>query len=156
VQLGTSPQPFRRNISPSSSAQSKPSRKSEIYWLTLRSSRRKRYVPPKRQWSSTKLQGVTTQQIVIFVITNVKSSNTVAYLLKARTMEPQKQPLLANGSETTFVPKQRFGKHVPATTDKHATIEVLLETVSTQSVKTGYKEENLGKRVSSVREAVKK
>jgi hypothetical protein len=27
----------------------------------------------------------------------------VAYLLKARTVEPEKQPLLANGSETTFI-----------------------------------------------------
>jgi hypothetical protein len=27
----------------------------------------------------------------------------VAYLLKARTVEPVKQPLLANGSETTFL-----------------------------------------------------
>jgi hypothetical protein len=30
----------------------------------------------------------------------------VAYLLIARTVEPEKQPLLANGSETTFVSKQ--------------------------------------------------
>jgi hypothetical protein len=29
----------------------------------------------------------------------------VAYLLKARTVEPEKQPLLANRSETTFVPR---------------------------------------------------
>jgi hypothetical protein len=34
----------------------------------------------------------------------------VAYLLKARTVEPQKQPLLANGSETIFVSRQRFDK----------------------------------------------
>jgi hypothetical protein len=31
----------------------------------------------------------------------------VAYLLKARTVEPEKQPLLANGSETKFVSRQR-------------------------------------------------
>jgi hypothetical protein len=30
----------------------------------------------------------------------------VAYLLKARTVEPEKQPLLANGSEATFVSRQ--------------------------------------------------
>jgi hypothetical protein len=30
----------------------------------------------------------------------------VAYLLKARTVAPEKQPLLANGSETTFVSTQ--------------------------------------------------
>jgi hypothetical protein len=30
----------------------------------------------------------------------------VAYLLKARTVEPEKQSLLANGSETIFVSRQ--------------------------------------------------
>jgi hypothetical protein len=52
----------------------------------------------------------------------------VEYFLKARTVEPEKQPLLANGSETTFVSRQQLGKHVPAATDTYATIEVLLET----------------------------
>jgi hypothetical protein len=33
-------------------------------------------------------------------------NDTVAYLLKARTVEPEKHPLLANGSETTFVSGQ--------------------------------------------------
>jgi hypothetical protein len=55
--------------------------------------------------------------------------NTAAYLLKANTEEPEKQPLLANGTETTFVSGQRLGKHVHATTDKHATIVALLEMV---------------------------
>jgi hypothetical protein len=32
----------------------------------------------------------------------------LAYLLKARTVEPEKQPLLANGSEITFVSSQRL------------------------------------------------
>jgi hypothetical protein len=31
------------------------------------------------------------------------NDNTVAYLLKARNVEPEKQPLLVNGSETKFV-----------------------------------------------------
>jgi hypothetical protein len=31
----------------------------------------------------------------------------VAHLLKARTVESEKQPLLAKGSETTFVSRQR-------------------------------------------------
>jgi hypothetical protein len=52
--------------------------------------------------------------------------NIVVYVLKARTVEPEKQPLLGNGSETTFVSRQRLGKHVPAAMDTHATIEVLL------------------------------
>jgi hypothetical protein len=46
----------------------------------------------------------------------------VAYLLKERTVEPEKQPLLANGVETTFVSKQRLGKYIPASTVTHATI----------------------------------
>jgi hypothetical protein len=66
----------------------------------------------------------------------------VAYLFKARTVEPEQEPLLANSSETTFVSKQRLGKHVPAATGTHAIIEVLLETVfSTRSVKRGISQE---------------
>jgi hypothetical protein len=53
----------------------------------------------------------------------------VAYLFRARTVKSEKQPLLANGSETTSVSRQRLGKHVPVATDTHATIEILLETV---------------------------
>jgi hypothetical protein len=78
----------------------------------------------------------------------------VTYLLKARTVEPEKQPLLGNGYETTFIPRQRLGKHVPATADTHATIKVMLETAfSTRSVQRGYKEDN---RVNSVLEAVER
>jgi hypothetical protein len=81
----------------------------------------------------------------------------VAYLLKARIVEPEKQPLLASGSETTLLSRQRLGKHVPAAKDTHATIEVLLETVfSTLSVHKGYKEDNWGNRVTSVRKALKR
>jgi hypothetical protein len=36
----------------------------------------------------------------------------VAYLLKARTVEPEKQALVVNGSETTSVSTWRLGKHV--------------------------------------------
>jgi hypothetical protein len=56
-------------------------------------------------------------------------------------VEPEQQPLLANGSGTTFVSRQRLGKYVPEVTDVDAAIEVLLETVfSTQSVQRGYKD----------------
>jgi hypothetical protein len=73
----------------------------------------------------------------------------VAYKLKAKTMEREKQPLLANGFETTFVSRQRLGKHVPAATDMHATIEVLLETVlSAWSVQRSCKEDRWGNGVS--------
>jgi hypothetical protein len=75
----------------------------------------------------------------------------VVYLLKARTVEPEKQPLLANGSETTFISRQ----HVPAATNTCATIEELVETVfSIRSVQMVYKEDSLGNRVSSVRKSV--
>jgi hypothetical protein len=83
--------------------------------------------------------------------------NIVAYLLKARTVEPEKQPLLADGSETTFVARKWVDEHVPAATDTNATIEVLLETVfSTRSLQRSYNEDNWGIRVSSVRECAKK
>jgi hypothetical protein len=69
----------------------------------------------------------------------------VAYLLKAKTMLPEKQPLLANGCETTFVSRQLLGKHVLAAMDTYATIEVILETVFyTRSVQMGYKEQKWG------------
>jgi hypothetical protein len=81
----------------------------------------------------------------------------VTYLLHARTVGTKKQPLLANGSETTFYSRKRLGNHVPAATDTHATIEVLLEKVFfTRSVQRGYKEDNWGNRVRSVWESVKK
>jgi hypothetical protein len=80
----------------------------------------------------------------------------VVYLFKARTVEPEKQTLLANGSETAFVSRQRLGKHVPAATDTHATIQVSLETVfSTRAVQRGYKEDIWGNRVSFVWKSVK-
>jgi hypothetical protein len=72
-------------------------------------------------------------------------------------VKPEKEPLLANGSETTFVSRQRLGKYVPAATNTHTIIEVRLETVlSTRSVQRGYKEDNWGNQVSSVRESARK
>jgi hypothetical protein len=40
-------------------------------------------------------------------ITPIEPVSTVSYLLKARAVEPEKKPLLVNGSETTFVFGQR-------------------------------------------------
>jgi hypothetical protein len=37
----------------------------------------------------------------------VGCENPRAYLLKARTVKPEKQPFLANDSEATFVSRQR-------------------------------------------------
>jgi hypothetical protein len=43
------------------------------------------------------------------------------------------------------VSKKRIGKHIPAATNMHATIELLLETLfSTQSVQRSHKEDNRG------------
>jgi hypothetical protein len=62
----------------------------------------------------------------ISIATKPRSQNNneyiVAYLLKARTVEPEKQPLLANCSEITFISMQRLCKHVPVAPDTHATI----------------------------------
>jgi hypothetical protein len=57
--------------------------------------------------------------------------------------------------------RQRIGKHVPAATNTHATIELLLETVfSTRSMQMAYNEDRWGDTVSlelsSVRESVKR
>jgi hypothetical protein len=41
----------------------------------------------------------------------------VACLLRGRTVEREKHPLLANGSKTTFVSGQRLGKHIPMETN---------------------------------------
>jgi hypothetical protein len=68
------------------------------------------------------------------------------------------KPLLCNDREiskyTTAVYRQRLIKHLPAVTDTHITIEVLLETVfAILSVVRDYKEDKWGKQVSSVRES---
>jgi hypothetical protein len=39
----------------------------------------------------------------------------MAHLLKARNVEPEKQPMIANGSETTSVSRQQ-------TTEKHPSV----------------------------------
>jgi hypothetical protein len=45
---------------------------------------------------------------VTHIVTSLLGSYYIgAYLLKARTVVPEKQPLLANGSETTFVSRHR-------------------------------------------------
>jgi hypothetical protein len=82
----------------------------------------------------------TSQKEIPSVFSEISGMTTLVRILlwhicsKARTMEPEKQPLLTNGYET-FVSMQQLGKHVPAETDTHATIEVLLETVfSTRSL----------------------
>jgi hypothetical protein len=58
----------------------------------------------------------------------------VAYLLKAKTVEPKEQLLLVNAYEITFFSRQWLGKHIPMATDMHAIIEVLFSTWSVQGV----------------------
>jgi hypothetical protein len=79
----------------------------------------------------------------------------MAYLLKARTVEPEKQLLLVNGSETTFVSRQQLGKHIPVATDMHATRGTDGNCVF-YSVCPKYKEDNWGNEVTSVSDAVMK
>jgi hypothetical protein len=61
----------------------------------------------------------------------------LAYLLKTKTVETEKQPLVANGSETTFLSRQRLDKHYPAATDTHA--QEMEMVFSTQSLQRGYR-----------------
>jgi hypothetical protein len=43
-----------------------------------------------------------------FIISSIENcENIVTYFFKARTLQPEKQPLLANDPETTFFYKQR-------------------------------------------------
>jgi hypothetical protein len=79
----------------------------------------------------------------------------VAYLREVKNLEPEKQPLLANGSETKFNSRQQLPKHVPTARDTHATVKVLLERVLLiRSVQRGYKEDNWGNRVSESQRCV--
>jgi hypothetical protein len=56
--------------------------------------------------------------------------STVAYLLKARNAEPEKQPLLGNGSANTPVARQRLNnRHVIVENDAHAIIGEWFEAV---------------------------
>jgi hypothetical protein len=115
------------------------------------------------QWNNEKYVNVSLHTIIFMYH---RSHPTVSledpdcwmgYLLKARTVEPEKQPPLANDSETTFVSRQWLSKRIPSTADTHATTEELLEMVfSTQSMQKDYKEDNWGKDVSSVWDAVMK
>jgi hypothetical protein len=48
------------------------------------------------------------------------------------------------------ISRQRIGKHIPAATNMHATMKLLLDTVfSTRSVQGSYKEDKWGDRVEA-------
>jgi hypothetical protein len=51
--------------------------------------------------------------IVFFVSPSECWNNIVTYLLIVKTVEPKKQPLPENGSETTIVSRQRLGNTFP-------------------------------------------
>jgi hypothetical protein len=59
------------------------------------------------------------------------------------------------GGYTRAVSGQRLGKHIPAATNQHATIQVLLG-VSMWSMSRSYKEDTWGDQVCSVWESVKR
>jgi hypothetical protein len=48
-----------------------------------------------------------TQGVDFFLGVSEYIDDIAAYLLKAKTVEPEKQPLLENGSETALVSRQR-------------------------------------------------
>jgi hypothetical protein len=61
-------------------------------------------------------------------------------------MDMKTEAMSNNNVACRAVYRQRRGKHVPSATDKHATLEVRLETVfSTRSVQNGYKEDSWSK-----------
>jgi hypothetical protein len=57
----------------------------------------------KRQFRE---KGIALQVILNSVLLITLKEYIVAYLLEARTVEREKPPLLANGSETAFVTRQ--------------------------------------------------
>jgi hypothetical protein len=64
-----------------------------------------------RRSATTPTHPYTTIQELLNAVFSMQSMsyqilNVLAYMLKARTVEPEKQPLLVNGSETTFVSRQ--------------------------------------------------
>jgi hypothetical protein len=105
----------------------------------------------------------------------------LAYLLKARTVEPEKRPLLMNGSEKysflrngrkaangttpvaryhildkqeyTAAARERLGKHFPPATEMHRKMNGV---VFGRAVSRSYKEDNWGNQVSSVRSLKKR
>jgi hypothetical protein len=77
----------------------------------------------------------------------------VTYLLKARTVKPERQPLLANGTET-FVSRQRSQTAGSRGKSPHETVEILLETVFCMGfVPRYYKDDNWSKNDASRVEA---
>jgi hypothetical protein len=80
------------------------------------------------------------------VFSGLRTTYKTTFQIKRKWMERQRESVRDRGCYTKnilyiitvacrVVSRQRLGKHVPAVTDTHATIEVLLETVfSTRSV----------------------
>jgi hypothetical protein len=64
----------------------------------------------------------------------LNSKHIKPYLLEARTVEPEEQPLLYNDHEwggcTRAVSRQRLGKHVPAETNNATVLTVTIETAA--------------------------
>jgi hypothetical protein len=67
---------------------------------------------------------------------HVNSIVHIVAICSKQELWSQGKPLLANGSETTFISRQQLDKHVPTATD--ATIEVIV--FPTWSMQRGYKD----------------
>lgn len=57
-----------------------------------------------------------------YLISLTDNYNIVAYLPKASTMEPKKQPLLGNISELTSVSRKQLDKNIPMATNTHESV----------------------------------
>jgi hypothetical protein len=78
----------------------------------------------------------------------------VAYLLKASIVEPEKQLLLANGSETTLVSWKWLGKIFRG--NRYACNNRAIVVFSTHFVQRGDKKDNWDNQISSVGESEEK
>jgi hypothetical protein len=77
------------------------------YTAQLQSSKKNHQKPRDPFEIGKEKNGDNSHTYIALMASHMPHFNNVAYLLKARTVEPEKQPLLANGSETTFVSRQR-------------------------------------------------
>jgi hypothetical protein len=58
-----------------------------LAWPALHPWRWRHYVLPKLQWTSTRLHGVKSQKIVLFIATTVRSSNPI-HIVLVMTVSP--------------------------------------------------------------------
>jgi hypothetical protein len=50
-------------------------------WFTLQPWRWRQYVPPKHQWTPIRIHGVTSQKIIVFLVTTVRIITVICNIL---------------------------------------------------------------------------